>query len=110
VDPNGRVAYVSEGQLRASLRKAGPGGLPTFKRADAAPLESGKATTLTFEILPTSVLIRRGHRLRVAIAGADKDTFAPIPENETPTVVVHRARTQASFVELPVIVRPRTPE
>src|SRR5262249_34600536 len=51
----------------------------------------------------TSVVIRRGHRIRVAIAGADSDTFARIPAQGTPVISVLRDQQHASFVELPVI-------
>lgn len=48
----------------------------SFLRADAEPLLPGRAAELRFALLPTSVLIRKNHRLRIAIAGHDSDTFA----------------------------------
>jgi hypothetical protein len=58
---------------------------------------------LTFGLLPTSVLIRKGHRIRIAIAGHDKDTFRRIPAEGTPTITVAKDREYASFFELPVV-------
>ena len=68
----------------------------------------GRVETLTFGLLPTSVLIRKGHRIRVAIAGADNDTFLRIPAAGTPTITVARNRTRASFIDLPVVSRRHT--
>jgi predicted acyl esterase len=65
----------------------------------------GELTEPTFGLLPTSVLIRRGHRIRVAIAGHDKDTFTRIPAEETPVMTIARDKTHASFIDLPVINR-----
>ncbi|HRE47304.1 MAG TPA: helix-turn-helix transcriptional regulator, partial [Aggregatilineales bacterium] len=58
---------------------------------DAAPLPSEKEVELVIGMQPTSALIRRGHCLRVAHAGADKDTFARIPAVGTPQWKVRRA-------------------
>jgi predicted acyl esterase len=57
------------------------------------------------ELLPISALVRKGHRIRIAIAGADKDTFSRIPAEGTPTLTVSRNTEHPSFVELPVIAR-----
>jgi hypothetical protein len=46
---------------------------------------------------------QEGHRLRVAIAGHDKDNFARIPANGTPVITAPRNRQHASFIELPII-------
>jgi putative CocE/NonD family hydrolase len=113
IDPTGRVTYITEGILRAMHRKVAAGGPPyrseapyhSFKRKDALPLVPGVVTELHFGLIPTSVLIRAGHRVRVAIAGADKDTFARIPETGTPTIRMMRNRTYASFIDLPVMPR-----
>lgn len=113
VDPSGRVTYVTEGQLRAIHRKVStdppPYRLPipyhSFKEKDAQPLVPGELANLHFALLPTSVLIRQGHRIRLAIAGADKDTFPRIPAEGTPVITVARQSGRASFVELPVVGR-----
>jgi predicted acyl esterase len=51
--------------------------------------------------MPT-VLIEKGHRLRIAIAGHDKDTFARIPTEGTPEISVQRNSVYASHVDLPM--------
>lgn len=113
VDEAGKVSYVTEGQLRAIHRRvvaeapahhlAGP--YHSFKRADSWPLTPGEVAELSFALQPTSVLIKPGHRLRVAIAGHDCDTFARVPAEGTPTIVVQRNRVQASHIDLPLIPR-----
>jgi putative CocE/NonD family hydrolase len=111
IDESGRVTYVTEGELRAIMRKLSTEPRPynslmpyhTFKRKDAMPLAPGKTALIKFGLFPTSVMIKKGHRLRIAISGADKDTFARIPAEGTPTITVIRDRLHPSYVELPVV-------
>jgi uncharacterized protein len=87
VDEAGHVALVTEGQLRAIHRRRSHADPPyrqvvpyrTFKRGDMQPLVVGEVAELTFDPLPTSYLFRRGHRIRVAISGADTSHFATLP-------------------------------
>jgi putative CocE/NonD family hydrolase len=111
VDADGKIFYLIEGQFRALHRKISTEPPPytqfvpyhSFKRQDALPLKPGEIAEITFGLLPISALIRQGHRIRLAIAGADKDTFARIPKEETPVITVARNKQHASFVDLPVI-------
>lgn len=113
VDESGRVTYVTEGQLRAIHRKVSTDTPPyrlqvpyhTFKREDTLPLVPGEMAEITFGLHPTSVLIRRGHRIRIAIAGNDEGTFVRIPAKGTPVISVARNRRHASYVDLPVVPR-----
>jgi hypothetical protein len=63
----------------------------------------GQVTTLQFGLIPTSVVFRKGHRIRLALSGADKDTFKRIPETGGATWTVHHSATPPSYVELPVV-------
>ena len=113
VDPDGRVTYVTEGQLRAMHRKVSTGRPPytqftpyhTFKKADAAPLVPGEVAELQIGLQPTSVLIRKGHRIRIAVAGHDRGVFARVPRHGDPVITVERNGRHASFVDLPIIAR-----
>lgn len=113
VDETGKVTYVTEGQLRAIHRKISEDPPPynqltpyhSFKQEDSMPLVPGELTELTFGLLPTSVLIKKDHCIRIAIAGHDKDTFTRIPAEETPMITVTRSKGNASFIDLPVIQR-----
>ena len=111
VDPNGRVRLLTEGQLRGLHRKVSDEAPPyrmfgpyhTFKRRDAQPLVPGEVSEITFDLFPISVLLKAGQRLRLAIAGADKDTFAAIPGCEAPNISVERNRIYPSCIDLPTI-------
>ena len=111
VDEKGVVRYISEGQLRGIHRQlsAQPPpywtGMPhrTFKRADAAPLPPDEFVELTFGLQPTSALIRRGHAVRVAIAGADRDTFLRLPAQGSPVWQISHSPLLASCIRLPIV-------
>lgn len=112
VAASGRVTYLSEGVLRGIHRKLSRGRPPyrttypdhTFQMRDGEPLIPGEAAALTFQLQATSVLIRAGHRIRVAIAGADKGTFLRIPSSATGDVAIKVARgAGGSYIELPVV-------
>jgi hypothetical protein len=114
VSPKGRVTYIDEGMLRLIDRKeVDPRILPyiplgpahSFLRKDAAPMIPGEPAKLSFALYPTSVLLRKGHRIRIALAGADADVFHRYPADGTPTWTVYRETRRASFIELPVRTR-----
>lgn len=113
VTPDGRVLYIGEGQIRLIHRKvsdeeppfvtAGP--YHSYKGADGTPMTPGAVEEVVFALLPTSVLFRAGHRIRISIGGADSDTFARVPAEGTPEWIVERGPEYASHVTLPVIPR-----
>lgn len=49
----------------------------SFARRDALRTEPGDIVTHAIELLPTAMLVRRGHRLRLTLGGADLDHFDP---------------------------------
>lgn len=110
VGPDGAVRYVTEGQLRALHRKISQEADPThaigpfhsFKKEDAEKLRPGEPAELAFALQPVSYLFKKGHRIRVAVGGADKDHFVMIPL-EPPTIKVYHQKDLASRIELPVI-------
>ena len=112
VDSAGRVRYVTEGQLRGIHRRLSPKKPPyaltvpyrTFARADAQPLEPGTPAALVFDLQPVSMLFKRDHRIRVAIAGADRDHFAPFPV-DPPTLQIHYGAGMRSHISLPTVPR-----
>ena len=111
LDEQGCVTYVTEGQLRAIHRKVSTDTRPyqsqvpyhSFKKADAAPLVRDEITELTFGLQPTSVLIKKGHRIRIGIAWHDKGTFIRIPTEGTPVITVLGNNRYASCIDLPVV-------
>ena len=114
VAPDGHVTYLDEGELRAINRKQmdthkrpynSPGSASSSSRRDAKPLVPGEPAELKIGMWPTSILLRKGHRIRVALAGADAGTFRRYPPVGDVTWTVFRQSTLASYVELPM--RPR---
>jgi hypothetical protein len=110
VSPEGRVTYLDEGVFRVIHRKeVDPKSLPyeplgpahSFLRADAEPLTPGEPATIRFSLFPTSILLQKGHRIRLALAGADASLFQRFPAEGTPTWNVYREARRASFVVLP---------
>jgi len=77
----------------------------TFKETDAMPMVPGEIAEITFGLLPTSVLIRKGHRIRISIAGHDAGTFVRIPQVGTPVIKIGRNSHHASYIDLPVVTR-----
>jgi putative CocE/NonD family hydrolase len=113
IDEKGRVIYLTEGHLRALHRKISTDAPPytqftpyhSFKSKDGLPLVPGEITELRFGLLPISVLIKKGHRIRIAIAGADKDSLLPIAEEQNPVIHVARNHMYRSYIDLPIISR-----
>jgi predicted acyl esterase len=62
-------------------------------------------TEIRFKLYATSVLIEKGHRIRIAVAGHDGSVFARYPAEGTPVLTVQRNSVYPSHVELPVKVR-----
>jgi len=112
VTPEGDVHYVTEGELRAIHRRWQPdktipnptAPLPvhSFRRADAAPLIPGEVAPMLVELLPTSYQFKQGHRIRIALAGADNDHFQNL-DSPPPTWEVWHTSNRPSHVELPVV-------
>jgi putative CocE/NonD family hydrolase len=101
--PDGTVHWISDGQLRVAHRRLAdrapydsPAPYRSFTRADWALLDD--TAEIVFDLLPTSWLIRRGHRLRLAISGADRDHFA-----EPPPCRAMAFLRGPSHIELPVV-------
>ncbi|MFZ0138408.1 MAG: CocE/NonD family hydrolase [Candidatus Sulfotelmatobacter sp.] len=111
VSSKGRVTYVDEGILRMVDRKeVDPKSLPyvplgpahSFLRKDAEPMTPGEGAKIRIALYPTSVLLHKGHRIRVALAGADAAVFQRYPPHGTPIWTVYREQDKASLIELPV--------
>jgi putative CocE/NonD family hydrolase len=112
ISPGGHVRLITEGMLRVTHRLGeirednGFGLNHSFLKSDAVPLEIGVVSRISFAMIATSVLFRRGHRIRLALAGADRDTFASLPSQAEPPVWrVHRNAQYPSRVDLPTVPR-----
>jgi putative CocE/NonD family hydrolase len=129
VAPDGTALRVTDGQLRASFEAVqSENAIAHGKAFDVKPalpwhgfrqrdrnlnvFANGRVAKLKIDLMPTSWVFQKGHRIRVAINGADFPTFqlnpTLVPNNDPksvsspPTYDIHRG-AQMSFVELPVI-------
>ena len=114
VGPDGRVSYLTEGMLRAIHRKTAEpltapyvplGVYHTFKKADAMPLVPGEVTEVSITLFPISTVFKKGHSLRVAIAGHDEALKDRYPKEGVPVLSVERNSAYPSRVVLPVMRR-----
>lgn len=111
VAPDGKVTVVTEGRLKASLRKLGqapwalPGQYPWHRAyaEDAQPVEPGVPTRLQFDVMPTSWIFQPGHRIQFTVTGADHRERARQEIKPAPEIRILTDRQHASQVALPVI-------
>jgi uncharacterized protein len=111
VAPDGHVMYITEGVLRLTNRKETDANLPyvtlgvnrSFHRADALPVKPGEVMQVRVPLYATSMQIKAGHRLRVALAGAADGQFDRIPTTRSVTWTVYRDAKRPSGVELPMV-------
>jgi hypothetical protein len=112
-DESGRARYVSEGMLRALHRRVSADAAPyphvvpyrSFRRADALPLVPHEVAELTFDLLPIAYRFEAGHRIGLALAGADCDHFEPV-SGGPPSFTVHHGPMWPSRLVLPMVEQP----
>jgi putative CocE/NonD family hydrolase len=111
VAPDGHVTYLDEGELRAINRKQmdmherpynSPCPASGNSRHNAQPLVPGEPAELKICMWPTSILLRKGHQIRLALAGADAGTFRRYPPVGDVTWTVYRQSGLRSYLELPL--------
>ena len=96
VAPDGRVRYVTEGQLRL-LHRAMP---RTFLRQHAKPMMPGVVEKVDVDLLPIAYRFPAGHRVRIAISGADAATFET-PDSAGLGYNLYRDRAHPSRITFP---------
>jgi hypothetical protein len=111
VEEDGTCRYVTEGVFRAMHRRVceppwnhqevGP--FHSFRQEDAELLVPGEPAEISFSLFPTSWLFRKGHRIRVALAAADRDHFSKVPDGRIPILRFFRDRHRPSRIVLPLI-------
>ena len=111
IDDTGEIHWITDGQLRLIHRKISSESPPykifvpyhSYLRKDNLPLVPGEVAEIKLGLYPTSVLIKKGSRLRIAISGADKDSFRRYPAEGNPILSIQRNNSFASHIDLPVI-------
>jgi uncharacterized protein len=96
VDRKGTAFYVTEGHLRLIHRKLNTSEqtLHTYAKKDAQPVTKDAEMEADLTLLPTSVLLPKGIRLRLLLASGDNATFATSGDYEAKIL-------GASSLELP---------
>lgn len=110
VAPNGKVTYITEGQLRAAFRKISDkasapyqivGPYHSFKRADMAPMVPHQVTPISIALQPISYQIPAGHRLQISIAVADISHF-DLPTTKPTNLSIHTSPEGKNQLHLPI--------
>jgi putative CocE/NonD family hydrolase len=112
VDENGNVWKVSDGQFRFVHRKVLDKAphykdvVPyhSFNKADALPMDTTAIELVSFDMLPTSYLFKKGHRIQIRLAGVDTYNFKNLYPNGGAWDIYHDAE-HPSHVELPLVDR-----
>jgi predicted acyl esterase len=112
VRPDGIETFVQTGWLRTSERKLAPSStllapVPTFRKADSAPLLKGRWTEVTVPLYYEGHAYRQGSRIRITISAPGGDQpiwgFANTSPRGRATVELAYSRTLASRLILPVV-------
>lgn len=111
ISPEGEVVYLTEGALRGVHRKTKPsdtapfssiGGVyQSFKEEDMEFLNPGEITELSINLLPISTVFKKGHSIRISIAGHDESRDIRIPSDGDVNLNIQRNKSYASKVILP---------
>ena len=113
VRPDGKETFVQDGWLRASERKLDPATSTLLepvlsrRRADAAPLPTGRYTEVTVPLYYEGHAYRQGSRIRVTIEapGGDQPVWAfaqTSPARSVEVSIAHSAKMPSRLI-LPVV-------
>lgn len=110
VDEQGKINHITEGHFRAIHRSISMDTLykdlvpqHSFLRSDQKPLVPKEWIKLTFDLLPTSYLFRKGHQIQFRIASGDKNHFKNYNEVLRPFRLL--TGNNASSIILPIAER-----
>ncbi len=115
VAPDGEATVIAHGRLDAAHRKLSRApydrlDLPYHSglKADVAPMVPGTPATLAFSLSPRAYTFRRGHRIRVTLAGADprQRNLAEIRQTPPPQFRILTGGPDGSRVDLPFATKP----
>ncbi|CAM4352968.1 Xaa-Pro dipeptidyl-peptidase C-terminal domain-containing protein [Bordetella tumbae] len=110
IEADGTERYVTEGILRLLHRKVSPcpAGYRTtwpfrsFRKDDASPVIPGQFEQIALPLLPTAWRFSAGSRIRLSIAGADKDHCGQVPHGRPPLLKIGTGGNHGSRVSLPL--------
>ena len=108
VGPDSSVTYVTEGTFNVLQRKLSDECYKTtypnhtYKKGDAESYKAGETVQLTFDLLPIAYQFKKGHSIRVSIAGNDAGHFN-LPVNKPTRFKINSSAEIPSLIELPVL-------
>lgn len=101
VAPDGSSTLIVDGSLNGTRRES---------LTDPTPLEPGMVYELRIPMIPTGWVLKKGHRVRLAVSSGDFPNLWPTPEPGT-IQIFGGSRGKYSRVTLPVVpARTGTPE
>ena len=113
VDGKGNSTYITEGELRSSLRllSAAPFnnfGLPwhDYFQSELQPIPAGQPVEVVFDLRPTAWKFPPDSHMRITVAFADAGNFDTPVLDPAPTLQILRDSGHPSYVELPVAANP----
>jgi uncharacterized protein len=80
-------------------------GLPWHRsfQEDAQAFAPGQPAEVVFDCLPLSHIYASGHRIRIAITGADPREKDRVQLSPPPKIGIHRDAVHSSYITLPII-------
>ncbi len=111
VAPNGSVNYVTEGEVLCGhtlnatypLKYKTVAPLRSFRKKDYKPFSPGEVRKIELELFPMSYQFKKGNRIRVSVAGADKNHFkVPSFVQLSDKIEIMCGAQHASQISLPV--------
>jgi len=109
VYPDGRSMLITDGALRLATRGETTG---------LTPLERGDVVEAVVDLLSTSIVVNKGHQLRIAISSSNSPRFLANRNNALPfgemqrgpalpvNVTLFHQQERSSYIELPLPGRP----
>ena len=111
VAPDGSVTYVTEGMIRPVDRLISENPIyhtaypdHSYKKDDQLTFRRGETVKVVFDMLPISYQFRKGHRIRISIAGGDVGHFNTTASKPT-HFDISTSASSPSYIELPLVVR-----
>lgn len=112
ISPTGSTTILAHGRLRASHRDEQRAPYRNFmdlpyhsgERAAVRPLSPGEPARMRLDLLPTSTIVKAGHRLQLRIAGADpRQRSRNVQFDPPPTIRILRDADHASQLSVPIL-------
>ena len=113
VDQSGTSWWVTDGRLRASMRKTQKPpynfmGLPWHRsfEEDVTPIVPGKPTKLVIDMAPTSYVFQAGHRIRLTMTNSVAPLIYLNQISPPPLEAIYRNAVYHSSIKLPIVHNP----